>query len=320
MTENRIKTLLAIGILTAATGMAAIIPNEIAESQEMKLASGFLEQYKSLTDKRNREDVAERLRRAKEDGFKYSKGSDAAFSTLTGSENFNISFFDGQYTASWSAGDRKVVECTFPATITLLTFHNKNELDGEMIAKLREAATQDETLTPPTPELTKLEPVPNSNFYVLDRGFYISPKLKNRLFFAVHPKIKTIGTPVFDTNRYTYETLSNMMLTGCTPKPQTVHVKVDTGYNSETVDVPLSALFQTLEAEGSKPYWAIDKVDGKRVNGVYVWHNEPGGYVHILSVEMPIDAASRKSEWNARMHAYVRLDNVKSLFEEFPDL
>lgn len=320
MTGNRIKAFLATGILTAASAIGAIIPADISSNPDMKLAAGFLEQYKTLTDNRSREDVAERLRRAKEDGFKYTRGSDAVFSGLTGKEDFNISFFDGTYTASWSQDGRKLVECTFPATITLLTLSNKKELDNEMISKLRQAAKKSETLTPPTPELSKLEKVSNSDFYVLDKGFYISPKLKNRVYFSVHPKISTIGTPVFDTSRYTYETLSNMMLTGCTPKPQTVHVKVDTGYNSETVDLPLSALFQTLEAEGSVPYWGVSKVDGKKVKGTYVWHNNHGGYVHVLSVEMPIDAADSKSEWNAKMHCYVRLDNIKSLFEEFPEL
>lgn len=319
--RKTLTALLATAIFSI-TGMGAnIVPVGVVDNIDLKLAGTFLNTYHDKLLSSSEKD-AEMVRRTKEGGFKYLKGSDAALKSLSGKEDFSVSFNQGEYVIGWSNGGRKVVECTFPATITLLTFKDKIDLENQMIARLKDSGNYSywEGDTIPTPPLSKLEKVKNTPFYVLDKGYFKLANAKNRVFFKKHPNLKDCGELVWD-DKYKYETLSNMLLTGQTHNEQTVNVKVDKyRYETETVTVPFNELFNILAQEGSTPYWGIDKVDGRNVKGVYIWVNRPGGYVHKLTVEIPLDAPSKKSEWNAKLHCYVRMDNVKSLFEEIPGL
>lgn len=318
-----IEAMMMATIFAASATSAEIVPQGVAENPDLKLAASFLNNYHTLLENQQTEKDAETIRRTKEDGFKYIKGSDAAMRALTGAEDFNVAFNDGLYTTSWSSGARTLVECTFPASITLLTFSDKIDLEKLMIEYLQESSDYSywNGDTVPNPPLSRLEKVSNTRFYALDKGYFKSPKLKHRVYFQASPTLDGCGELVNDGNRYKYEVLSNMMLTGQSAAPQTAIVTVDKyGYESELISVPFRDLFNILAREGSTPYWGVESVNGEIVKGIYVWVNNPGGYLHALTVSIPLDAPGRESVWDAKMHCYVRLDNLKSIFEEIPEL
>ena len=304
-----------------AWGKNVIVPSEFENTQGLRLASEFLNEYATLLNSNPTEETNDKLRRVKEDGFSYIIGNDEIMRGLTGTEDFSISFENGKYQALWSVNGKCKVSCSFPANIGLLTFLNKIELETQLINRLKEKASTIEEITLPIRETANLKPITFSDYYLEDKGFYITPRLKHQLVFEQEKKGSQICRLLTDTVHYQMESLANMMLTGFSKFTHPVKVKVSKyGYGSQIVDMPYSSLYKFLADEGSIPYWGVDTFDGKMVKGLWVWINKEGGYAHMLSVTMPVSVGSTSTPINAKLHCYLRLDNLKSLFEEYPEL
>lgn len=301
-----------------ARGERLVVPAEVAEMPEYTLAAGFLREYVGLLNSPKSDEISDKIRRTKEDGFRYVVGSDAQLARLTGAEEFAISFANDSYSASWSKGDATVAACEFPAKIGLLMFSNKIELEDSLISNL--SAAQNNSLQRPLPqELTKnMEKVSCSNFYVMDRGYYITPLLSNRTVYLPTPDDDSRASLLIDTNHYKLESIANVMLSGYSPCPLDVTVKVSRyGYKSQKITLPFAALYDVLSANGSSPYWGVESFDGQVIKGLYVWTNPYGGYNHLLSVVVPVSALSEPTAIEASLHCFIRTDNLKSLFEEY---
>ena len=294
------------------------MPDVFKEKGEFKLASEFIEHYHDLLKLANSEAVADTLRLTKERGLKYIIGNDSRLASLDSSEDFSISLTNGVYNAQWSRHGEPVLACTFPARMELLTFSNKIELEDMMLDALTNSFESGSQLSRPTAATSLLTKVDYSPFYVRDLGYYITPRLSHQVIYQPVDSITDMCELLIESPIYVLECLSNMMLTGYSTHPITCNVKVDRyGYKSTTVALKLDELYQALSAEGSVPYWGVEKNDGTDVKGLYVWLNQSGGFAHVLSVNIPIASLSSPSELKASMHCYIRLDNLKSLFEEY---
>lgn len=316
------KSILVILIVLAslyAWGEQRIVPVDVAENSEFKYAVAFLERYNNLISGSQDESVRDSIRRVKEDGFAYTIGNDNVFRNLSGKEDFSILFNDGVYIAEWSKDGVIKVACTFPAIIGLLTFSNKIELESKFITRLAELQCKESLISRPIRLKEDLKPVMLSDFYVEDKGFYITPRLRHQLIFSSvdNDKCKLL----IDTVCYQLESLANMMLSGFSDTPKSINLKVSQyGNKVQTLDLDFATLFDALSSEGSTPYWGVDTFDGKRVKGLYVWLNSSGGFVHMLSVNVPITVLSDSDKIEAKLHCYLRLDNLKSIFEKYPEL
>lgn len=303
----------------ASRGEPNIVPSTIKHSKEYRPAAEFLENYARLiaylpgTAASN-----DSIRRIKEDGFSYIVGNDSQMVSLTGNEDFSIGLSGYLYTAKWSSGGTTIVECSFPANIGLLKFSNKISLEDQLIERLIAASKQSLENSLPVCPKDELTRVALSDYYLSDNGYYITPRLKNQIVYEPIPHDTVTCRLLIDSNKYQLESLANMMLSGYSTNPHNVHLQVNQyGYKDHTVEMPFANLFQLLSDEGSTPYWGVDTFNGKDVKGVYVWVNLYGGYAHLLSVNIPIDAVSTAANFTAKLHCYLRLDNLKSLFEEY---
>ena len=311
-----IAALLTFFSLRLACGEQWLLQNESLSNNDFRYALSFLERYRKLLDSSPREGVADTIRKVKEDGLQYKVGKDKDFQNLTGTEDFSISLNEGIYNAEWSKDNKIKVACTFPANIGLLTFSNKIELENNLISRLSDLQDQAIFISRPNRLITNLRPVTFSDFLIEEKGFYITPLLRHHLIFS--PIDKERCELLVDTAMYQLESLSNMMLSGYSVNPTTVNLKMDQyGYKSHDLNVDFAMLFKILSEEGSIPYWGIDIYDGKIVKGLYVWLNQAGGFAHMLSVSVPIDVLTQPEVIDAKLHCYLRLDNLKNLFEEY---
>lgn len=316
--KQLIITLFATLSAISLWGEQRIVPLEIAESENYRLAAEFLCHYRRLLSQYGSEAVSDTIRRIKEDGFKYLKGSDKDFKRLSGEEDFSISFGNEGYQADWSRDGKSVVECVFPANIELLTFSNKIALENSFIQSLSSANGCQEEIDIPYEDMKDLAKISGSEFYIKDKGFYITPRLSHQKIFAVSSSDSTKCVLLIDTNRYQLESIANMMLSGFTTDSIDVNVKVDQyGHKSTVVNVPFQVLYNLLSSNDSIPYWGTESFDGKMVKGLYVWTNAFGGYNHLLSVSIPVSSLTEPATIDATLYCYIRTDNLKSLFEEY---
>lgn len=300
-------------------GEPGIIPDGIRKNANYHLATDFLEHYVQLlkTPQKNHV-VSDSIKRIKDDGFTYLVGNDNRLLNLNGTEDFSILLKDNIYFAQWNQNGTPIVSCSFPANIFLLTSSNKIYLENIMIERLRNSAIQSDTIARPTASKSELSPISLSNFYIADNGFYITPRLKNQIIYEIDSPNSEICQLLIDSNRYQIESFANMMLTGYSTNHQTLSIIVDKyGYKEQYVEIPLTNLFKLFEEEGCTPYWGVDTFDGQNIKGIYLWINPYGGYAHMLTVDSSIHAIKDPGTHSAKLHCYLRLDNLKNLFEEF---
>ncbi|MDE6480191.1 MAG: hypothetical protein K2L45_07960 [Muribaculaceae bacterium] len=299
-------------------GRPPVVPDYFRNSEDFELASKFLDHYHKLLEHSGIESVSDTIRQTRESGLKYKVGNDSRFKSLTGEEEFSLSFSEGLYSAQWRRDGKLLVECCFPSRIDLLTFSNKVELEDMMLSKLKNQDIKNEIGSVPQEDMSKLRRIDYSPFYVHDLGYYITPRMSHQEVYQPLDSISNVCELLVNSPKYPLECISNYMLTGYSPEPIAINLNMDRyGYQTESVTIDFGKLFRILSSEGSVPYWGVEEYDGDMVKGLYVWLNRFGGFAHIITIDIPMKTLAASSKANARMHSYVRLDNLKSLFEEF---
>lgn len=311
-----------IGLIIFSTnamwGGQSVVPGSLKGNKEFSFAVEFIERYhKLLLSRKGTENSVDSIRIAKDRGLKYSIGNDSEMVLLKGEEDFSLTLNDGIYSARWCRIGKPLVAIDFPSRMELLTFSNKIELENRMVEMLESSIGKDEKRLPTRVEISKLSKIDYSPFYVRDLGYYITPKLSHREIYLPSNSDPHTCEMLSDSSNYPLESLSNVLLSGYSHFPVLIKLKLDRyGYQATSITLSIDELFSVLSEEGSIPFWGVDKYDGSNVHGLYVWLNRSGGFAHVLDMDIPIASLSSSSEVKANMHCYVRLDNLKSLFEE----
>lgn len=319
--RNLILTLM-LGLLSALSvqGGRRIVPESLLTDRQFGMAANFLQLYFELLSQPLTEENEDKIRRMKDDGFTYSQGNDSKMRALTDDSDFFIDFDNGIYSACWEKDGNVLVECEFPAKIGLMRLENKKELENHII-KSFSTHTDTPPIQPlPSASMETLTAVPFSDFYVMDIGSFLTPELSHKIIYLPSEEDNTMCVMVFDAGKYPLESISNMLLTGYSENQVPVNLTVNRyGYDSTSVSTSLAKLYDIFSEEGCVPYWGVKEQKDNQVKGIYLWKNDMGGYCHLVSLEMPLSTLSSETGIKATLHSYLRLDNVKSLFAEFPE-
>lgn len=298
-----------------------IVPDSMLEDRQFGMAASFLKRYSQLLSTPDSEEKSDRIRRVKEDGFKYSKGNDHSFMAIPVDADFSIAFDKGVYTAIWSSEGKTLVECNFPAKVGLMKIENKKGLELLMIEKFKDQTSSADDMPIPTATIKEVSKLPFSEFYIKNNDTFITSNLSNQTIFLPSQEAFDKFVMVYDPGKFPVETLSNMMMTGYSKENFEIDLNIKQyGYGATEVPTTLSSLYNIFLEEGCDPFWGIKETTGNIVKGLYLWKNDMGGYCHVVSMEVPLDALSSKCRAKATLHCYVRLDNLKSLFADYPDL
>ncbi len=298
-----------------------IVPESMLEDRQFGMATNFLQRYSQLLSTPDSEEKSDRIRRVKEDGFKYSKGNDRSFMAIPEDADFSIDFNKGVYTASWTKDGKTLVECSFPAKVGLMKIEDKKGLELLMIEKFRAQTSSAGDVPIPTATIKEVSKLPFSDFYIKSNDSFITSNLSNQIVFLPSKEAIDKFEMVYDPGIYPVETISNMMMTGYSKENLGIDLKIKQyGYEATDVATTLATLYDIFSEEGCDPYWGIKETTGEMVKGLYIWKNDMGGYCHVVSMEVPLEALSSKDNAKATLHCYVRLDNLKSLFADYPQL
>lgn len=288
------------------------------KQDQFKYALDFLHKYRDFLNQSQNDSIANIIRKTKEDGFKYLKGNDKILKKTNLDSDYSISFSNGKYNVSFLEEGNQILECQFPANYGMMTFSNKLDLEKRMASKI---GIINDTLYSGKIDLvskSELDSVDYSELYVKDKGFYITPRLRNLIVFENSEFEDSCKLLTYNDGIYLLESVQNMMLTGRWTVPINVNLSLsEYGYKKSKYHKPLSGLFNIFIEEGSIPYWGIESFDGSLIKGVYVWRNESGGFNHVMSVEIPVEILKKGGDLKANLFCYIRTDNLKALFQEF---
>ncbi len=308
-------------ICIAQSAGKSIVPDFMLEDRQFGMAANFLQRYSEIVSLPESEENADRIRRVKEDGFKYSKGNDHTLSALPENADFSIDFNKGVYSASWTVDGKTLVECSFPAKVGLMKIENKKGLELMMIDTFRNHTSSVANCSIPTATAKDVSKIQFSDFFVKNGDSFLTSDLSNKTLFFPLNEADDVYTLVYDPGKYPLETLSNILITGYSKGDIDLDLKIKQyGYDSTDVATNLASLYNIFTQEGCVPYWGVKETTADTIKGLYLWKNNMGGYCHVVSLEVPISALSSKSKAKASLNCYVRLDNLKSIFADHPEL
>lgn len=315
-----LASILGLFLIPASSTGKQIVPTEIIEDKVFGMAANFLQHYHDLLSLPNSEEKEDRIRRVKEDGFTILKGNDHLIKILPENADFSIDFNKGIYSASWSMGGKTMVECSFPAKVGLMKIENKKSLELLMIEKFRTQSALENRVIP-TIAKTDVSKLPLSDFYIKNGDIFISPELSNKVVFLPTEEDSNVFKMVYDIGKYPIETLSNIFMTGYSNENIDIELKITQyGYGYTNVFTDITKLYKIFSEEGCMPYWGVKEINGNMVQGLYLWKNDMGGYCHVVSMEVPLEALTSNKKVKATLNCYVRLDNLKNLFGEELDI
>lgn len=311
MKKAIVSILFSLLLSWSATAQTADAPTEPTTpfSPAINFISRYAEMSKPPVD-------TDGVRHASESGLRFIIGNATMLQRLPEDVTLNLSLTDNLYVASWSTGDKVLVECQFPADVTLIMSKDAVALENTLIDRLR---TVENKVTPrPIQKVEALQKIPYSpNFYADSHGYYITPILKNEVIYQTTAATDTLATMLTDFDKYRLESLANMMLSGYAEDNTEITVKVSQyGFKHTEITLPLTALHSALAENGSTPYWGVERSAGDKVRGMLLWHNAYLGYVHVMSVDADF---SNGLSLKARLMPYVRMDNVTALFGELEE-
>ena len=187
------------------------------------------------------------------------------------------------YKAAWEVGGKKILEMSFPMNYQMLIGGNALELEDRLVRRLRcyQAHDISQGISKELPNVG-LE-------FTYTNSYYMSTMVRNDVYSPDIRHIKTVSIPLEITfDKYGYEVDS-----------------LFTNYRTWQ---------QFCMEEGCTPYFGIKN----KYNGIYECSvfmvNKTGGYVHLLSINIPEETLKDPGNITAtaRMYAYIPLYNVRA--------
>ncbi|MDO4160247.1 MAG: hypothetical protein Q4D41_07315 [Prevotellaceae bacterium] len=207
------------------------------------------------------------------------------------------------YKTSWNIGRKKILEMSFDMNYQLLTGCDAIELESNLFSNLRRFKAKPLTkqnITFPN----------NATSFTLKGNYFISPLIRNDLYYKrqnTNDEWKLLWNKDIPSR-----TLSNLML-----KPETdnvnVKIKLDKyGLRTDSVTTNYRAWWQLCINEGCSPYFGMKGKTGNIYHGTVFMVNRLGGYLHLLSINIPEYVIDKPDKYiaNARIYCYIPLHNV----------
>lgn len=211
------------------------------------------------------------------------------------------------YKAAWEVGGKKILEMSFPMNYQMLIGGNALEIEDRFIRRLRRYQAHD-VIQDITKEL------PNDGLeFTYTNSYYMSTMVRNDVYYTRDMEEEPWRL-VNDTARAT-RTINNWMIASDSENEIPLEITFDKyGYEVDSLFTNYRTWQQFCMEEGCTPYFGIKN----KYNGIYECSvfmvNKTGGYVHLLSINIPEETLKDPGNITAtaRMYAYIPLYNVRA--------
>lgn len=282
-----------------------LFPQALRQLQPMPIYD-FLERYllaRVATPSRSEDGI-----KMQWDKVHFNIGSAATALKLDTTAAFSNEYIDlHAYRVSWTFEDKKMLEISFDMNYQLMMGCDAVELEHRFIRHLNR-------FQPHAININKSRQLPiEGTEYTLADSYYMSPMVRNDIYYTRKSKKKT-WTLVNDAAR-AIKTINNWMVATDSENELPLEVTVDKyGYEIDSLHTSYRVWQQLCMEEGCQPYYGLkNKKDGVYAGTVFMV-NRKGGYVHLLSINIPETIFKEKKtvQSTARMYAYIPLFNVNA--------
>lgn len=208
------------------------------------------------------------------------------------------------YKASWAVAGKTVLEMSFQMDYQLMTGLNAIELEQSLFRNLRRYTPRQHAGNPAA------LPAEGTD-YTLRGNYFVSHAIRNDLYYR--RRSERDGWALVSGRQAGTRALSNMMLLPDAGNGLTVKLKLDKyGLRTDSATVRYGAFWQLCADEGCTPYFGLKSKAGDTYRCTVFMVNRIGGYLHLLSVDIPDKALDNPAGYvaGARIYCYIPLHNV----------
>lgn len=208
------------------------------------------------------------------------------------------------YKVAWSVENRKRLEMSFYMDYQLLVGCNAIELEQIMFRKIRRGVWMER------PHPHDGFPAEGTEFTLQGKNF-ISPLVRSDVYYT--RKRESDAWSLLEDAGRMGKTIANIMLSDESAHELKVRIKLDKyGLRTDSATVAYSVWRQLCIDEGCTPYFGIKSKEGDVYKCSVFMVNETGGYLHLLSVDIPHEAvtAPQQAEARATIFCYIPLHNA----------
>lgn len=211
------------------------------------------------------------------------------------------------YRVAWKKNGKTVLELSFTMDFQLLIGCDAVELEHRLIRHLSRYQPHSITTSLPDNLPTK------GKEYTLTDSYYMSPMVRNDIYYTRKSEKKE-WVLVNDAARPT-KTINNWMVAPDSDNELTLEIGLDKyGYEVDSLQTTYRAWQHMCIDEGCHPYYGLKAKKEGMYEGSVFMVNQKGGYVHLLSINIPESALKDRSsaKSTARLYAYIPLYNVSA--------
>ncbi len=243
---------------------------------------------------------AEMRSRLLESGVAFWTGNIRTLQTLNGEEALSIgkSDFSG-YQMAWTRDGKEILSITFPMDAQLIMGCNIIELEKHFARSVVRKRNASPLLPGERAE---------AETFIIDA-------IRSQLFWTKGEDGKE--ELVWDAAQWR-KSLYNLMLSGCEMGDYRLQLVLDKyGYQSETLNIPVTQWAQFCRDEGCRLYLGIKEVANGEVKATIFAANASCGYCHTMSISIPQSSlGGTAGVVKARIYCYIPLHNIPHrLFE-----
>lgn len=210
---------------------------------------------------------------------------------------------------------RRLLTLTYPTNYRLISGVSMTEAENALLADLNRIRVENTRIVELADSM--LKPFGDSSIWYRKGDSLFLPEVNTNRYYNYnedHDEYSLLYSEDFPK-----ETMANLV-SGVEIENQFVlNVKlVKYGYQKEQFKIPLRRWIAFCLQTGCKPYfWAVWQEDNLMIDGELLMHNEELGYCHVMKMTIdPSILGEKTGIIQARLNSYVRISNVKSLFQE----
>lgn len=245
---------------------------------------------------------------------RFTRGNPRALQALNDDVLFGYEGNDkGEHFLSWEFTDGSVLEMQFPLDYMSLSGKSRGEMEEDFMQALGKVK---KTRRASLPALSGVDPVEYKNGMTYLKGdIFRIPEVSRNVYMRTDASGRAV---LVADEANPCETLANMVVCGVGETDPALTLRVLTHNYGEIREVhtTLGRFLQHCEREGCKAYFGVKSVDGEKILASVYLRNPEVGYVHVLGLNVPLEALRGEGEIVARTSLYVPVNNVADLYYE----
>lgn len=208
------------------------------------------------------------------------------------------------YHVAWTMNEKVILDIMFDMDWQLISGCTEIELEQNFVRSLPRVRESNYTW------LRTLVFPDDGNEFITQGNFFITPFVQNNLYYTR----KDGDWQLVKSPQRATQSVSNLALDANVDKEIGFHLIVDRyGYQRDTLTTANYWQFMQLcLSEGCVPYFGLKDKNGNAYDGTVFMVNRRGGYLHLLSVRIPLSILDdpKSAPIEGRLYAYIPLFNV----------